>query len=133
MTKSLFEMVKAFYEAAAKSPEAQGFLVGKGDRLYLGRTYQFEVAGVEPFYIQINEGKLSVNRGVTTKSGWWNKVNIETDEETLRGVLQGRVRLVDAIEKGRWKCTQNEHWRGSHIPILTRIGQDIVRMKAVTG
>jgi hypothetical protein len=86
-------------------------------------AYQFEMDGKPIFYVELNRGVLKVSPGV--HSGDNAKVSlIKTDSETLRGILKGKVRPLDASETGKW-VVRARNYSGELMYTMLRIGREI--------
>ena len=123
MNEQFFAHVSNFYlkEAATTLGEQRP---NKQDR-----TSQFNVKGGEPFYVEIEAGKLTVHPGLTQKRGFY-VTPIETDKEMLQQVLQAKIGPVDAIETDRFTLVAGS-FNGSQITLLTKIAQDLVSQEII--
>ncbi len=87
-------------------------------------AYQFEVDGKPIFYVELNRGVLNVSPGV--HKGKTDEVSlIKTDSETLRGILKGRVRPLNASEAGKW-IVRARNYSGELMYTMLRIGREII-------
>ncbi len=123
MDEKFFAHVSEFYLKAAATPEGKKW-ISKQDR-----TFQFNVKGGEPFYVEIEAGKLTVHAGLTQKRGFY-VTPIETDKEMFQQVLQAKIGPVDAIETDRFTLVAGS-FNGSQITLLTKIAQDLVRKEII--
>ena len=123
MDEKFFERARDFYLKAADTPQGKKW-ISKQDR-----TFQFNVKGGEPFYVEIEGGKLTVHPGLSEKRGFY-VTPIETDKEMLQRVLQAKIGPVDAIETDRFKLVAGS-FNGSQITLLTKIAQDLVSKEIV--
>lgn len=85
-------------------------------------AYQFEGEGVKPFYLQVDHGKLTVHKGVLQGS-FDVKSTLQTDSSTLRDLLVGKLKPLDAAEQGKWGMS-SRNYSGNLLIVLFRIGQD---------
>lgn len=123
MNETFFAHVKDFYLKAAATPQGKKW-ISKQDR-----TFQFNVKGGDPFYVEIEAGKLSVHPGLTEKRGFY-VTPIETDKEMLQQVLQAKIGPADAIETDRFTLVAGS-FNGSQITLLTKIAQDLVSKEII--
>ncbi len=92
-------------------------------------VYQFEVDGKPEFYVELNHGVLTVNSGVH-KKGEYGKASlkvslVKTDSKTLRALLKGKLRGLDASKQGAW-VTRAISKSDNLLYTLLRIGREIV-------
>lgn len=87
-------------------------------------AYQFEGEGVDPFYLQVDHGKFTVHEGVLP-GNFEVKSTLRTDSATLRDLLVGKLKPLDAAEQGRWGM-QSRNYSGNLLIVLFRISQDRV-------
>ena len=87
-------------------------------------AYQFEGEGVEPFYLQVDYGRLTVHKGVMPGS-YDVKSTLRTDAATLRDLLVGKLKPLDAAEQGKWGMS-SRNYSGNLLILLFRVGQDKV-------
>ncbi len=85
-------------------------------------AYQFEGEGVEPFYLQVDHGQLTVHKGVLPGS-FDVKSTLRTDSATLRDLLVGKLKPLDAADQGKWRMS-SRNYSGNLLILLFRIGQD---------
>jgi hypothetical protein len=85
-------------------------------------AYQFESEGVEPFYLQVDHGRLTVHQGVLPGS-FDVKSTLRTDAATLRDLLVGKLKPLDAAEQGTWGM-HSRNYSGNLLIVLFRITQD---------
>ena len=85
-------------------------------------AYQFEGEGVEPFYFQVDHGRLTVHKGILQGS-FDVKSTLRTDSSTLRDLLVGKLKPLDAAEQGKWGM-HSRNYSGNLLILLFRIGQD---------
>ena len=85
-------------------------------------AYQFQGEGVEPFYLQVDQGQLTVHPGVLPGS-FDVKSTLRTDSATLRDLLVGKLKPLDAAEQGKWGMS-SRNYSGNLLILLFRIGQD---------
>lgn len=97
MTKSLSNVMEDLLSQVARTKEGQELL-----KEY-DFTFQFIPTDGEPFYVDIVGGKWKVVKGSTSKS-FMEYRPIEGTEKVLREILEGKVRLVDAVWKGRLRA-----------------------------
>ena len=98
---------------------------GKGRRKIADyeHVYQFEVDGSPSFYVELKQGVIRVDSGAF--KGAYEKVSlIKTDSETLKGILKGKVRLLDASSQGKW-VIRVRNYSGELLYTLLRIGREI--------
>src|SRR3990170_271967 len=87
-------------------------------------TYQFEVDGKPEFYVELNRGVLKVGSG--EYPGEYTKVSlVKTDSGTLRAILKGKLRPLDASTEGKW-VIRARNYSGELLYTLLRIGREIV-------
>lgn len=87
-------------------------------------TYQFEVDGKPTFYVELSHGVLKVSTGVY--QGEYAKVSlVKTDAGTLRAILRGSLRPLDASKEGKW-VIRARNYSGELLYTLLRIGREIV-------
>ena len=94
-------------------------------------AYQFEGEGVDPFYLQVDHGKLSVQTGVI-QGDFTVKSTLRTDAATLRDILVGKLKPLDAAEQGRWGM-QSRNYSGNLLMVLLRIGRDRIIEELLAG
>ena len=87
-------------------------------------AYQFQGEGVEPFYLQVDHGQLTVHQGVLPGS-YDVKSTLRTDAATLRDLLVGKLKPLDAAEQGKWGMS-SRNYSGNLLILLFRVGQDKV-------
>lgn len=85
-------------------------------------AYQFEGEGVDPFYLQVDHGSLSVHPGVL-KGGFDVRTVVRANASTLRDILVGKLKPLDAADQGRWSI-QARNYSGNLLLVLIRIGQE---------
>jgi len=85
-------------------------------------AYQFEGEGVEPFYLQVDHGQLTVQNGVLP-GNFEVKSTLRTDASTLRDLLVGKLKPLDAAEQGKWGM-HSRNYSGNLLIVLFRIAQD---------
>jgi len=86
-------------------------------------AYQFEIDGEPVFYVALNYGDIKVSTGV--HKGENEKVSlIKTDSETLRAILKGKLRPLDASKEGKW-VIRARNYSGELMYTLLRIGREI--------
>ena len=92
-------------------------------------VYQFEIDGKPEFYVELNRGVLTVNSGLHKKSEYGKtslKVStVKTDSKTLRGLLKGKLRGLEASKQGAWVIRAISH-SDQLLYTLFRIGRDII-------
>ena len=87
-------------------------------------TYQFEVDGKPEFYVELSHGVVRVGSGVY--KGEYTKVSlVKTDSGTLRSILKGKVRPLDASTEGKW-VIRARNYSGELLYTLLRIGREMV-------
>ncbi len=86
-------------------------------------VYQFEIDGEPEFYIELNYGNIKVAKGVP-KGGHQKVSLVKTDSETLRAILIGKLRPLDASKKGKW-VIRARNYSGELLYVLLRMGREI--------
>jgi len=91
--------------------------------------YQFEVDGKPEFYIELNRGVISVKNGIHNK-GEYGKTSlkvsmVKTDSKTLKAMLKGKLRALDASNQGAWVIRIVSH-SDQLLYTLFRMGREIV-------
>jgi hypothetical protein len=94
-------------------------------------AYPFEGEGVEPFYLQVDHGKLTVHTGVL-QGNFDVKSTLHTDSATLRDLLVGKLKPLDAAEQGKWGM-HSRNYSGNLLILLFRIGQDKIMEELLAG
>ncbi len=92
-------------------------------------VYQFEIDGKPGFYVELNRGVITVNSGGYNKSEY-GKVSlrvsqVKTDSKTLRAILKGKLRALDASQQGAWVIRIVSH-SDQLLYTLLRIGREII-------
>ena len=74
--------------------------------------------------MELNRGVLKVGSGVY--QGEYTKVSlVKTDSGTLRAILKGKLRPLDASAQGKW-VIRARNYSGELLYTLLRIGREIV-------
>lgn len=122
MAKNIYDIALEFYGKVKEHPEAQEVL-----KAY-DQVYQFEIKDGDPFYLEVQGGKLSVNRGETPQTHDVSKIHI--DQETLRSLFEGKFSPAEGYIDNKWNFTARD-FREGLFALITRIGQDIVREEVI--
>jgi hypothetical protein len=112
------ELLQLLVDRIKELPETQKYTAD------YKHAYQFEPEGVEPFYLQVDHGKLTVHSGVL-KGDFTVKSTLRTDAATLRDMLVGKLKPLDAADQGKW-LMQSRAYAGNLLMVLMRINQDKV-------
>lgn len=113
----LAELKRALGEAAG-TDEGGKILPGHDE------DYQFDLDDGTSFYVSIENGGLVVHKGKMPKTGYYETTYIETDAATLRQLVGGKLRPVDAIEQNRFRMVIRMY-EGCQITILLRIAGEL--------
>ena len=111
------ELARALGEAA-NTDEGKKALVGHNE------DYQFDLDDGTAFYVSIENDGLLVRPGKMPKTGYYETTYVETDAATLRLLIGGKLRPVDAIEQNRFRMVIRMY-EGCQITILLRIAGDL--------
>ncbi len=126
MAKEIFDTAVEFFQKVIQSPETGKFLAGHDE------TFLFEIKDGSPFYVEVENGNLSVKRGRPEKENMLLEVTpIDTDQKTLRNIFEGKIRPVKAIESRNFSIVAGTY-EGGLITLLMRIGYDIAREEAIS-
>jgi hypothetical protein len=92
-------------------------------------VYQFDLDGKPAFYVELNRGVITVKSGAHDK-GEYGKTSLRismimTDKNTMRAILKGKLRALDASKQGLWTM-HVVSWSDQLLYTLLRIGRDIV-------
>ncbi len=92
-------------------------------------VYQFEIDGKPAFYLELNRGVITVKSGLYDKIDY-GKVSlrvsqVKTDSKTLRAILKGKLRALDASKQGAWVIRIVSH-SDQLLYTLFRIGREIL-------
>ena len=117
------ELSKALAQAAA-TDEGKRFLAGHDE------DFQFDLDEGNVFYVSIENGGLKVVEGRMPKTGYYETTYVETDAGTLREMMKGKLRPIDAIEHNRFRMIIRMY-EGCQITILLRIAGDLAREKVL--
>ncbi len=126
MAKELYDIAVEFFKKVIQSPATGKFLPGHDE------TFLFEIKDGNPFYVEVENGNLSVKKGRPQKENMLLEVTpIDTDERTLRNIFEGKIRPVKAIESRKFSIVAGTY-EGGLITLLMRIGHDIVREEVIS-
>jgi hypothetical protein len=94
----------------------------EGRRVCAGHDedYQFDLSDGPTFHASIEGGRLRVLSGPTPKTGYFETTFIDTDTQTLRALLAGRMGPIEAVEARRFNMVVRMY-EGCQITILLRI------------
>ncbi len=120
MQQDIMTEVSEILAHAAETEEGR-YAVGGHDE-----DYQFYLRDGSPFYVSIADERLRVVPGETERRGYFESTFIETDCQTLRAILSGKLRPIEAIEKRLFNMVIRMY-EGCQITILLRIGGELVR------
>jgi len=115
---NLFELCQQMINRIKDLPETKKFIAD------YTHAYQFEGEGIEPFYLQIDHGTLTLHKG-TIQNPLDAKSTLHTDYNTLRELLVGKLKPLDAADQGRWNM-RARNYSGNLLILLFRINQDKV-------
>jgi len=116
---SLFEDLKTALEAGAKTP--------RGARAVAGHDEDFELeVGKEVFHVGFQGGQLSINQGKSPRREPLHFSRVQTDEATLRRILDGQISPVEAMEEGKL-FLRTRLYGGALLTILLRSAYDLAR------
>ena len=123
MEKELVKLASDLFTRVGQTEEARRVMY---DYEHL---YQFEVDGKPEFYIEVNRGTISVKSGVHNKCEY-GKISLQvsmvkTDAKTLRAMLKGKLRALEASNHGAWVIRIVSH-SDQLLYTLFRIGREIV-------
>ena len=120
MAKTLYEIAVDFYSRLKSVPEAEKY-IGSFDQ-----DYQFEIKGEDPFYLELEGGKLSVKKGISEKmkeKKYWDFTLIETDPDGFMPVFDGKIRPGEALDEERYAIYQRA-FAVIQFLTITRMAQD---------
>jgi hypothetical protein len=118
------EMAQAL-GAAAETEEGRKAL---GDHT---EDFQFDLDAGGAFYVAVEKGRLRVLEGRTNRTDYYETTYVETDAQTLRNLMTGRLRPIDAVEQNRFRMVIRMY-EGCQITILLRIAGDAARERALS-
>ena len=123
MEKELMKLTSDLFTRVGKTEEGRRVI---DDYEHL---YQFEVDGKPEFYIELNRGVISVRSGIHNK-GEYGKISlkvsmVKTDSKTLKSMLKGKLRALDASIQGAWVIRIVSH-SDQLLYTLFRIGREII-------
>jgi hypothetical protein len=123
MEKELMKLASDLFTRVGQTEEGRFFIDD------YEHVYQFEVDGKPEFYIELNRGVIAVKGGVHNK-GEYGKTSlrvsmVKTDSKTLRALLKGKLRALDASKQGAW-VIQVVSWGDQLLYTLFRIGREII-------
>jgi len=117
MREGLVELASELFAKVGRTTEGQRRIHG------YRHVYQFEIDGVQEFYVRVEEGVLEVGEGVY--EGEYGMVSlVKTDSDTLEKVLKGKLRALDASKEGKW-VIRARAYSGELLYTLLRIGRDM--------
>jgi hypothetical protein len=88
--------------------------------------FELEIAGYGSIYIGIAGGRTVIERGPSPRREALHFSLIQMDEATLRAILEGRMRPVEAMEAGSL-FLRTRLYGGGLITILLRAAYDVAR------
>lgn len=117
MTQELFEMTQNLFKKIDQTEECHRRIDD------YAHAYQFEVDGQPEFHIKLDYGKMQVVKGVCEDDH--TKVSlVKTDSATLKGILKGKIRPLNASKEGKW-VIRARRYSGELLYTLLRIGREI--------
>ena len=117
MTQELYEMTQTLFAKIDQTEECHRRIDD------YAHTYQFEIDGKPGFHIKLDYGKMQVLKGVCEDDH--TKVSlVKTDSATLRGILKGKFRPLNASKEGKW-VIRARRYSGELLYTLLRIGREI--------
>lgn len=116
---SLVDDLRAALNAASDTPRGQRALNGHDE------DFELEI-GKEIIHVGIQGGKLTVNPGKSPRREPLHFSRLQTDEPTLRDMLEGRVSPVEAMEEGKL-FLRTRLYGGALVTILLRSAYDHAR------
>ena len=123
MEKGLLNLASDFFAKVGKTEECRRVI---DDYEHL---YQFELEGKPAFYIELNRGVITVHEGVHNKGEYGETTlqisKVMTSSETLRRLLSGKLKGLDASRQGLW-AFRIVSWSDQLLYTLFRIGREIV-------
>ena len=118
MEKELLKLASDLFRRVAQTEECQRKIDD------YEHVYQFEVDGKPEFYVALNRGVLAITSGV--HKGDHMKVSlVKTDSKTLRAILKGKLRALDASKEGTL-VIRARNYSGELLYTLLRIGREII-------
>ncbi len=128
MEKELFKLASDFFTKVGGTEECRRVIDD------YEHTYQFELDRKPAFYIELNRGVITVHIGVHDKGDYGEtslKISkVITSSKTLRDLLTGKLRGLDASKKGLW-AFRIVSWSDQLLYTLFRIGREIVMEELV--
>jgi hypothetical protein len=113
------EMTQAL-GAAADTEEGRKAIAGHTE------DFQFDLDDGGAFYVSLENGVLRVRGGRMSRTGYYDTTYVETNAATLRQLMAGRLRPVEAIEQNRFRMVIRMY-EGCQITILLRIAGEAAR------
>ena len=128
MEKELLTLASEFFAKVGKTEECRRVIND------YEHVYQFELEKEPAFYIELNRGVITVNSGAHEK-GEYGETTLKismviTSSKTLRALLTGKLRGLDASKQGLW-AFRIVSWSDQLLYTLFRIGRDIIMEELV--
>jgi len=95
MSSEFFEMFKQVYEKAKEK---------MGDEMATwNKAFQFEVSGLEPFYIEFKGGEMKIEEGKHPSP----LATLSMEKDVMEKILKGELDAMAAFMRGMMRITGN--------------------------
>lgn len=95
MSSELFDIFKQVYE---KAKEKMG-----SEMASWNKVFQFEVTGMEPFYVEFKEGEMKIEQGKHPSP----LATLAMEKDVMEKILKGELDAMAAFMRGMMKITGN--------------------------